>query len=359
MTKKTPLYDEHLSAGGRMVDFAGWIMPVNYGSQIEEHTSVRTDAGMFDVSHMTIIDVNGASAEQFLRKIIANDVATLVENQALYGALLNQQGGILDDLIVYRLADGFRCVVNASTRQKVLDWFAQHALSDMSFVHKPQIMIAIQGPNAIERLAEVEFIPQLNELKPFCALAYGQWLIGRTGYTGEDGVEVMLPVEQGISLWQRLYQAGVAPAGLGARDTLRLEAGLNLYGQDMDESTSPLVSNIGWTVAWNPPGRDFIGRGAVELQKNQVEEKLVGLILEDKGILRHDQKVVCSAGEGVITSGTYSPSLGYSIGLVRVPATASGPCQVDIRGKLKRARLVRPPFVRRGKDLVSNKKIEA
>ena len=355
MTEKTPLYDSHLAAGGRMVDFAGWIMPVNYGSQIEEHTAVRTDAGMFDVSHMTIIDIEGPDAEDFLRSTIANDVANLVVNQALYSALLNEQGGILDDLIVYRLANSFRCVVNASTRQKVLAWFAKHAYTNMTFTHKPQIMLAVQGPNAILRLSEVPGGPKLSELKPFYAVAFGDWLIGRTGYTGEDGVEVMLPVEQGIKLWQQLRDAGVAPAGLGARDTLRLEAGLNLYGQDMDETTSPLVSNIGWTVAWNPPERVFIGRSALEAQRGNVGEKLVGLVLEDKGILRHDQKVITNAGDGIITSGTYSPSLEYSIGLARVPANATGECQVDIRGKMKKARLVRPPFVRKGKDLVAKK----
>jgi aminomethyltransferase len=355
MTEKTPLYESHLAAGGRMVDFAGWIMPVNYGSQIEEHTAVRTDAGMFDVSHMTIIDIEGPDAEDFLRSTIANDVANLVVNQALYSALLNEQGGILDDLIVYRLANSFRCVVNASTRQKVLAWFAKHAYTNMTFTHKPQIMLAVQGPNAILRLSEVPGGPKLSELKPFYAVAFGDWLIGRTGYTGEDGVEVMLPVEQGIKLWQQLRDAGVAPAGLGARDTLRLEAGLNLYGQDMDETTSPLVSNIGWTVAWNPPERVFIGRSALEAQRGNVGEKLVGLFLEDKGILRHDQKVITNAGDGIITSGTYSPSLEYSIGLARVPANATGECQVDIRGKMKKARLVRPPFVRKGKDLVAKK----
>ena len=229
MTEKTPLYDSHLAAGGRMVDFAGWIMPVNYGSQIEEHTAVRSDAGMFDVSHMTIIDIQGPDAEDFLRSTIANDVAPLLVNQALYSALLNEQGGILDDLIVYRLENSFRCVVNASTRQKVLDWFGVHAYTNMTFAHKPQIMIAVQGPKAIQRLSEVADIQQLSQFKPFYALAFGDWLIGRTGYTGEDGVEVMLPVEQGIELWQQLRDVGVAPAGLGARDTLRLEAGLNLY----------------------------------------------------------------------------------------------------------------------------------
>ena len=346
---KTPLYQEHLACGGKMVDFAGWLMPVNYGSQIEEHTAVRNDAGMFDVSHMTIIDVQGEQAEVFLRRIVANDVARLNLNQALYGALLNEQAGVLDDLIVYRLAEGFRCVVNASTRDKVLAWMQQNTLPGAHFEHKPQVMIAVQGPNAIQRLQQVEVVSGLADLEPFYAMQYGSWLIGRTGYTGEDGVEVMLPEADGVNLWRKLREAGVAPAGLGARDTLRLEAGLNLYGQDLDEATSPLASNIGWTIAWEPQDRDFIGRGALEQHRQANEQKLTGLIMRDKGILRHGQIVYTYAGMGVITSGTYSPTLEYSIALARVPKKATGECEVDIRGKRKTAMLCKPPFVRNGK----------
>ncbi len=346
---KTPLYDEHLACGGKMVDFAGWLMPVNYGSQIEEHTAVRSDAGMFDVSHMTIIDVHGEQAEAFLQRLVANDVARLNLNQALYGALLNDQAGVLDDLIVYRLAHGFRCVVNASTRDKVLAWMQQHARADAHFEHKPQVMIAVQGPNAVQRLLQVEAVSGLAELAPFYAMRHGNWLIGRTGYTGEDGVEVMLPEAEGIKLWRKLCEVGVAPAGLGARDTLRLEAGLNLYGQDLDEATSPLASNIGWTIAWEPQERDFIGRDALIEHRQTNEQKLTGLIMRDKGILRHGQVVHTDAGTGVITSGTYSPTLEYSIALARVPKKATGDCEVDIRGKRKTAMLCRPPFVRNGK----------
>lgn len=352
MAEKTPLFDAHVAAGGKMVDFAGWMMPVNYGSQIEEHTAVRSDAGMFDVSHMTIVDIDGPDAQAFLRKVIANDVTVLAEHQALYGAALNAHGGILDDLIVYRLPKGYRVVVNASTREKMLDWFDAQAMTNMRIEHKPQIMLAVQGPEAINKVLAATNLTELN-IKPFFATAHGDWLIGRTGYTGEDGVEIMLPVDQGIELWQSLLKEGVQPAGLGARDTLRLEAGLNLYGQDMDETTSPLVCNIGWTVAWKPEERGFIGRHALQNERDAPTQKLTGIILEDKGILRHDQPVETDAGLGVVTSGTYSPTLQCSIGLARVPAHAGDECSVDIRGALKKARLVRPPFVRKGKILVN------
>ena len=345
---KTPLYQEHIACGGKMVDFAGWLMPVNYGSQIAEHTAVRSDAGMFDVSHMTIIDVHGDQAEAFLQRLIANDVARLNINQALYGALLNERAGVLDDLIVYRLAWGFRCIVNASTRDKVLAWMQQHTRADAHFEHKPQIMIAVQGPNAVQRLLQVEAVSGLAELAPFYAMQHGDWLIGRTGYTGEDGVEIMLPAAQGVELWRKLREVGVAPAGLGARDTLRLEGGLNLYGQDLDEATSPLASNIGWTIAWEPQERDFIGRQALTELRETNTQKLTGLIMREKGILRHGQAVHTNAGAGVITSGTYSPTLAYSIALARVPKQAVGECEVDIRGTRKKAVLCKPPFVRNG-----------
>lgn len=352
MADKTPLFDAHVAAGGKMVDFAGWMMAVNYGSQIEEHMAVRTAAGVFDVSHMTIVDIDGPDAEAFLRKVIANDVSTLVEYQALYGTALNAHGGILDDLIVYRLPKGYRCVVNASTREKMLDWFEAQAMINMRIEHKPQIMLAVQGPEAINKLLASTDLPTLN-IKPFFAAPHGDWLIGRTGYTGEDGVEIMLPVDQGIALWHALLESGVKPAGLGARDTLRLEAGLNLYGQDMDETTSPLISNIGWTVAWEPAERAFIGRHALQSERAGPTQKLTGIMLEDKGVLRHGQPVQTDVGPGVVTSGTYSPSLQRSIGLVRVPVDAGAECSVDIRGALKKARLVKPPFVRKGKILVN------
>ncbi|XOV83713.1 MAG: glycine cleavage system aminomethyltransferase GcvT [bacterium] len=353
--QKTPLYDEHLLAGGRMVDFAGWMMPVNYGSQIEEHSAVRSDVGMFDVSHMTIIDVKGADALAFLQKLVANDVGRLSTWGALYGALLNENGGVLDDLIVYALPEGYRCVVNASTRGKVLAWFEQHKLPAVSFAQQPLVMIAVQGPNAIERLNQSYPGSVPADLAPFTAAPFGQWMVGRTGYTGEDGVEVMLPAAEGIRVWQQLRAAGVQPAGLGARDTLRLEAGLNLYGQDLDEQTSPLASNIAWTIAWSPQERDFIGRSAIEPERGRCPMKLTGLIMKDKGVLRQGQVVTTSAGNGIITSGTFSPTLGFSIALARLPKAASGACEVDIRGKARTAEIVKPPFVRHGKSqLVSD-----
>ena len=235
-------------------------------------------------------------------------------------------------------------------------WFAKHALADMRYEEKDLAMVAVQGPDAIQKLLEVESIQGLSELKPFRALPHGDWLIGRTGYTGEDGVEIMLPADAAVAIWQALRRSGVVPAGLGARDTLRLEAGLNLYGQDLDEDTSPLASNIGWTIAWKPKDRLFVGREAIEPQRRDCPEKLTGLIMRDKGILRHGQVVTTDAGQGIITSGTYSPTLEYSIGLARLPSAAQGDCEVDIRGKMKRASIVKPPFVRNGKNLIDDDK---
>lgn len=353
--KRTALCDSHIAAGGKMVDFAGWYLPVNYGSQIFEHTAVRSDAGMFDVSHMTIIDVSGTNARGFLRRLVANDVDRLALWGALYGALLNDSGGVIDDLIVYRTPQGYRCVVNSSTRDKVLAWFDQHAQSDVSFVEQSLSMIAVQGPNAIARFAELAGDADVLGLKPFSSLVNRDgWMVGRTGYTGEDGVEVMLPDDEAGPVWTALIERGVVPAGLGARDTLRLEAGLNLYGQDLDEQTSPLASNIAWTIAWDPLDRDFIGRGAIEPLRGNSPEKLTGLVMREKGVLRQGQTVSTSAGEGVITSGTFSPTMQCAIALARVPRGASGQCQVDIRGKQKKATIVKPPFVRNGKIRVED-----
>lgn len=364
--KRTALCDAHVAAGGKMVDFAGWYMPVNYGSQIVEHMAVRADAGMFDVSHMTIIDVGGDRAREFLQRLVANDVDRLDVWGALYGALLNERGGVIDDLIVYRTPAGYRCVVNASTRDKVLAWFGDQALQGATFVEQPLSMIAVQGPNAVAKCdtvfagmevkidrADGNEAKILSELKPFAALVTDNgWMIGRTGYTGEDGVEIMLPHGEVAALYEKLLTAGVTPCGLGARDTLRLEAGLNLYGQDLDEETSPLASNIAWTIAWQPDHRDFVGRTAISAERGQCPQKLTGLIMREKGVLRHGQTVITSAGEGVITSGTFSPTMQCAIALVRIPKAATGECQVDIRGKQKNATIVKPPFVRNGKIYV-------
>ncbi|MBM4203923.1 MAG: glycine cleavage system aminomethyltransferase GcvT [Gammaproteobacteria bacterium] len=352
MLNRTPLFDFHVAAGARMVPFGGWEMPLHYGSQIVEHVAVRTGAGLFDVSHMTIIEVNGASAYDFLSRLVANDIGRLkAHGDALYGALLNDTAGIIDDLIVYRTQAGFRAVVNASTRDKVLAWFERHQCSAELTERKDLGMLAVQGPEAIERVAELVNKPGIRSLKGFSALIDGTWMVGRTGYTGEDGVELMLPAAEAVELASQLLKSGVQPCGLAARDTLRLEAGLNLYGQDMTEANHPYESNIGWSVALEPEGREFVGRTALIGLKQSWTHKLTGMVYEGKGVVRHDFPVQTDAGTGVVTSGVFSPTLEMSIALVRVPRAAKGGCEVEIRGKWMPARLVRPPFVRHGKKV--------
>jgi aminomethyltransferase len=361
MGHKTPLFERHVEVHARMVDFGGWDMPVNYGSQIEEHHAVRRDAGMFDVSHMLIADVTGARAREYLRHLLANDVAKLrMPGKALYSCMLNESGGVVDDLIVYFLReDWFRVVVNAGTRDKDIAWLKQHA-GAFAVDIRPRTdlaMIAVQGPNARAKagaLIGAKAGPAL-ELAPFFGRDFAPWFISRTGYTGEDGWEIMLPVAEAPTFWRDLRDAGVAQCGLGARDTLRLEAGMNLYGNDMDETQSPLESGLTWTVAFDPPERDFIGRAALDAQRRAgVARKLVGLVLEERGVLRGHQKVVApGVGEGELTSGTFSPTLERSIGFARVPAATDERVEVDIRGKLLPARVVKYPFVRNGKACIA------
>ncbi|MBK80666.1 MAG: glycine cleavage system protein T [Gammaproteobacteria bacterium] len=352
--RRTPLYPAHVDAGAKLVDFAGWEMPLNYGSQMVEHRAVREHAGMFDVSHMTVIDVTdgagGGEALALLRRLLANDVAKLgAPGQALYGVMLNDEAGIVDDLIVYRRDAGYRAVVNAATRDKVLAWLADRNDEGARIEERDLAMVAVQGPAAIELFETASGWTDVTGIAPFSMREQDGWMVGRTGYTGEDGVEVVLPGDAALALWGQLADAGVRPAGLAARDTLRLEAGLNLYGQDMDETTSPLVSNLAWTVAWEPEARDFIGRAALARERAAgPASKLTGLVMEEKGVLRHGQRVVTESGEGEITSGIFSPTLGYSIALARLPRAAKGACEVDVRGRLKPARIVRPPFVRKG-----------
>ncbi len=360
MGEKTPLFGEHERLGARVVDFGGWDMPLHYGSQVDEHHAVRSDAGMFDVSHMTVVDVEGAAARPWLQRLLANDVARLkTSGKALYSCMLNEQGCVIDDLIVYFLADDrFRLVVNAATRAKDLAWLERHAEgAGVTVRERPELaMVAVQGPNAREK-ASLLLAPEQRAaalaLEPFSTAQLGDLFVARTGYTGEDGWEVILPGEQAARFWAGLEAVGVRPCGLGARDTLRLEAGMNLYGQDMDEDTSPLESALGWTVAWEPADRDFIGRAALEAQRAAGPgRKLVGLLLEDRGVLRAHQRVVTPAGDGELTSGTFSPSLGRSIGFARVPAAAGEQVEVEVRGRLLAARVVRPPFVRHGKPRI-------
>jgi aminomethyltransferase len=360
MGKRTPLYDSHVAAGARMVDFGGWDMPVNYGSQIDEHHAVRSDAGMFDVSHMTVVDLEGTRVREFLRKLLANDVAKLKQpGKALYSCMLNNQAGIIDDLIVYFMReDWFRMVVNAATHDKDLAWIGQQAQPfGIKLTERDLAMIAVQGPHARDKAASVlpaSLRAPALELKPFSAVEGESLFVARTGYTGEDGFEIMIPREQAAGYWQKFLKAGVKPAGLGARDTLRLEAAMNLYGSDMDEGVTPLESGLAWTIAWEPNDRDFVGRKALTAQRDAgPKRKFVGLLLEDKGVLRGHQRVVAEGvGEGEITSGTFSPTLDRSIALARVPVATGVEVQVDIRGRLCRATVVKPPFVRNGKALV-------
>ena len=356
--QRTALYQEHVSAGGKMVDFAGWEMPIHYGSQIEEHHQVRQDAGMFDVSHMTVIDFKGDDTKKFLQYLLANDVGKLtIPGKALYSCMLNESGGIIDDLITYYMDDSwYRMVVNAATREKDLKWInAQANAFAIDITERTDLsMIAVQGPKAREKTHQLlgDKITAAHDLKPFVAVQCDDLFVARTGYTGEDGYEIILPADKAVQLWRGLVDHGVKPIGLGARDTLRLEAGMNLYGQDMDETTTPLESGLNWTIAWEPAERNFIGRRALEQQREQgVQRKLVGLVLKDRGVLRSHQKVlVDNNGEGETTSGSFSPTLNKSIAFARIPAGAGNSCHVEIRNKQLQADVVKPPFVRFGKS---------
>ncbi|MDT8403373.1 glycine cleavage system aminomethyltransferase GcvT [Sulfuriflexus sp.] len=361
MGKQTPLYDKHVVMGAKMVDFGGWDMPLRYGSQIDEHHQVRNDAGMFDVSHMSVVDFTGPHVREFLRRLFANNVDRLTtQGKALYTCMLNEQGGVIDDLIVYYMDDSwFRVVFNAATHDKDLAWAQEQAQPFAVEITEPAglAMIAVQGPSAREKVCAVFDAPErsvVTALAPFTAAQVGEWFVSRTGYTGEDGFEIILPGSQAGDLWRSLYGEGVQPIGLAARDTLRLEAGMNLYGLDMDEETSPLVAGLGWTVAWEPDSRDFIGREALEKMRSEgVTQKFVGLILEDKGVLRSHQKVIVNGhAGGEITSGGFSPTLGKSIAFARVPKDAAGTCKVEIRNKQVTAQIVKLPFVRNGKAVL-------
>ena len=359
MTKRTALYEKHLESDAKIVDFAGWEMPIHYGSQLQEHKQVRSDAGVFDVSHMVVLDLRGEDAKAFLQKLLANDVAKLkTQGKALYSAMLNDDGKVIDDLIVYYLADDFyRIVVNAGTREKDIAWM-QKQLTGFSatLTERDELaMIAVQGPNARDKACSVltdEQAAVASALTVFVGAEIGDYFIARTGYTGEDGFEIMVHNDGVAALWDKLLAAGVKPIGLGARDTLRLEAGMNLYGTDMDETTSPLISGLGWTIAWQPEERDFIGRKALEQEKaSGVQQKLVGLVLEGKGVLRGHQKVFTDkGGEGEITSGTFSPTLGVGIALARVPADTGDSCEIEVRNKRLPAKVVKAQFVRNGQS---------
>ncbi len=359
MLKTTPLNATHRASGARMVDFGGWDMPVHYGSQIEEHHAVRRDAGLFDVSHMQVVEIEGAGARDFLRHALANNVDKLkVPGKALYSCLLDERGGVIDDLIAYFFRDDyFRLVVNAGTAAKDVAWLsALEAARGAGLTILPRrdlAIIAIQGPNARARYWNAFPAHQAatEALGPFNAALAGEAMVARTGYTGEDGFEIVMLATQVESTWKALAGAGARPCGLGARDTLRLEAGMNLYGQDMHENVSPLDAGLAWTVDLASP-RDFVGKAA--LVRDGKRHEFLGLVLEESGgVLRGHQKTSGGRGPGEITSGTFSPTLQRSIALARLPlGTAPGePVQVQIRDKSLAARVVKPPFVRNGKVL--------
>lgn len=374
--QRTPLYQSHVDSDGKIVDFSGWELPIHYGSQIEEHEAVRTDAGMFDVSHMVIVDVNGADSKAWLQKLLANDVNKLKTiGKALYSPILNEQGGIIDDLIVYLMnaeETEYRIVSNAGTRDKDVAHFNKVAEGfDVTINERPDLaMVAVQGPNAVAKLTQVKpsWADTLAEIKPFVGadltdIEGADWFVARTGYTGEDGVEVIMHADDAPAFFEQLKANGVKPAGLGARDTLRMEAGMNLYGHDMDETISPYECNMGWTLALKDD-RDFVGRESLVNKRKQAKDdntamKQVGLLLTTRGVLREGMEVTINQGadneqKGIITSGTFSPSLKNSIAIARVPASLSDDdkVQIDLRGKGKfvDARVLKLPFVRNGKQ---------
>jgi aminomethyltransferase len=364
--KRTPFYDSHLQSDAKIVDFAGWDMPLHYGSQLKEHHQVRNDAGMFDVSHMGVVDLHGTETSAYLRLLLANNVDKLTEGKALYTCMLNEQGGVIDDLIVYKITPEFyRVVINAGTREKDLAWMRKHmGAFDITLTERTDLMmLALQGPLVQEKLSTfftLEQFEQIQALKPFTFTRLDNeddQFIARTGYTGEDGYEIIFSAAKAAALWNAFTKIGIQPCGLGARDTLRLEAGLNLYGLDMDESISPLEANLTWTVAMEPKERQFIGREALEQKlANGLKSHLVGLVLDGQGIIRHHQKVFINEnGEGEVTSGGYSPTLEKSIALARVPLQVTPEsntnCFVEIRNKQIPVQIIKPPFVRHGKKV--------
>lgn len=365
--KETPIIKAHQDMGAKLVDFGGWNMPIHYGSQMDEHHQVRQSAGMFDVCHMTIVDLRGCEVVAYLAKLLANDVAKIADKpgKALYSCMLNNDGGVIDDLIIYAMEPAWiRVIVNSATREKDLAWMrTQLGSMAVDLTERDDLaMIAVQGPDARKLAAKAlaDDIAGADKLKPFNALLINagsdkERFVARTGYTGEDGYEIVCANDQAEAMWRQLAEAGINPCGLGARDTLRLEAGMNLYGNDMDETQSPLESGLSWTVDFSNAQRHFNGRSALEKQQEQgLKYKFVGLILQGKGVLRAHQEVIVEAAElrGELTSGTFSPTMQQAIGFARVPVEAGDRCQVVIRKKLLDAKIVKLPFVRQGKVLV-------
>lgn len=353
-TQTTPFFQLHIEQNAKMTEFAGYQMPLHYGSQIKEHEAVRTSSGMFDVSHMMVTDIGGKGARAFLRQLIANDVRKLEKvglGKALYSAMLNPNGGIIDDLIVYLMSFGYRLVSNAGTREKVRAYLTQAAMGfDVTLKERSDLgLLAVQGPKAIERVlqAKPNWSAQISALKRFCGTQIDAFFIARTGYTGEDGLEIMLPSQEAENLWSRLLEYHVTPCGLAARDTLRLEAGMNLYGQDMDETLSPLETGLAWCTDLEDTEREFIGKAAVLEMQKQLKRKQVGLLLLSRGVLRAHQTFRNSQGSlGVVTSGTFSPTLKQSIAMARVPIDTGATGEVDIRGTWHPVQVVSLPFIK-------------
>ncbi len=354
--KRTPLYDCHLEAGAKMVDFAGWEMPVQYAGVIEEHRAVRTAAGLFDVSHMGEVRVRGAGAEALLQRLTPNDVAKLVPGRAHYSGLLTERGTYVDDLLVYRLAaDDFLVVVNASNAPGDFAWMASRAQGEAEVTDESErwALLALQGPKALAILTLLAS-PDVSGLK-YYGFVQGQVdgtpaILSRTGYTGEDGFEIYLAPEEAPKVWRRLVEAGAAPAGLGARDTLRLEAAMALYGHEIDETTTPFEAGLGWVVKLDKG--EFLGRDALAAQKAAgVPRKLVGFEVQGRGIARQGHAVVSDGGAvGTVTSGTWSPTFEKAIGMAYVPpemAAPGTPLTLDVRGKPLPAVVVEMPFYRR------------
>ncbi len=356
--KTTVLHAEHQRAGAKLVPFHGWEMPLHYGSQLEEHHCVRRACGIFDVSHMQVVDIVGEGAAAFLSRMLSNDIAKLTQpGLAQYTLMLNADGGILDDLIVYRRDSGYRLVLNCGCAATDIAWLRQHLPADVQLMVREDLAIlAIQGPEVFAYLAKIvdaDTAQRAQQLKTFTSFDQEDCQIARTGYTGEQGVELILPLAQAVAVWKAAMSAGVSPIGLGARDTLRLEAGLNLYGQDMSEQFSPDASNVGWAVKID--AHDFIGKAALQAQRAAgVSQQLIGLQLQGKGILRHGMTLQQQGVDvGEITSGSFSPTSGHSIALARISAAAlqqhaATPIQVLLRGQLQPIQLLRPPFIKSG-----------
>ncbi len=365
--KQTPLNSAHRQLGARMVDFGGWDMPVQYpAGTIEEHLRTRNHAGLFDVSHMGEVDVRGADAIAFVNRITSNDVSKLVDGQAQYSALTTPQGTVIDDLLVYRLkADHLLLVVNASTTEKDWEWIKSHHSSEsveLKNVSADYCQLALQGPDAQAILQKLTDVP-LAEIK-YYHFTPGRvdgidGIVSRTGYTGEDGFEVYAPADRAEQLWNKILDAGdsgspigVLPCGLAARNTLRLEAGMALYGNDIDDTTTLLEANLGWICKLDKG--DFTGREALAQQKQEgVKRKLVGFEVTERGIARDHQDVIINGERvGQVTSGSPAPFLKKNIGLAYVPvefANVGQQIQVDVRGKLVGAQIVKTPFYKRAK----------